>query len=267
MKSSSCVAKLLIALLGITGGTVLSAQVLITVNDANDTLQWIDPHTLTFTNIGPLGVAYDFGDLTWNPNTSTLYMIDGRAARGLYTVNPFTGSTTLIGVHGITDLFGLAYNTANDTLYAASFQTNTLYTLNPATGAATVVGSTSVSLGALAYDSQQGILIGAQDGSGNLYQVNITTGATTLLASAGYTNDSGLTFDPSQNRLLDIDWSGNLFSYDIANGYARTTLLTGLDSHDGLIYIESIPEPGTVSLLLAGLGLLGFRWFRQRARK
>lgn len=269
MKSCIKAACVSLTLSGLAGLAPLQAQVLVTVRETDDMLQQINPQTLTITNIGPLGVTFSFGDLAWNPLNSTLYMIDGRGAQSLYTVNLTTGTATLVGPHGITDLFALAFNTLNNTLYAGSFSTpNTLYSLNPATGAATAIGSTGISnFGGLAYDSQRNILIGISDGTGNLYQINISNGATTLLASPGATNDSGLTYDPVQNRLLDIDYSGNLFSYDIANGYARTTLLAGLGSHDGLAYIAVIPEPGTLALLLSGLGLLGARWAGRRGRQ
>ncbi|MEW6249723.1 MAG: PEP-CTERM sorting domain-containing protein [Planctomycetota bacterium] len=51
-----------------------------------------------------------------------------------------------------------------------------------------------------------------------------------------------------------MDWSGNLFRYDISAGYARTTVMTGLAAHDGLIYI---PEPAALGLL--ALGVLALR--------
>jgi hypothetical protein len=244
-------------LFGSIGGGPLPAQVFVTVDNTRSVLQKIDMPTLTITDIGPLGVTFSYGDLAWNPYTSTLYMVDGRGAQSLYTVNVTTGAATLVGSHGITDLFGLAFDTLNATLYATGFNNTTLYSLNPATGAATAIGSTIVRLGALAYDSRRDMLVGFNDGPGDLYQVNINTGATTLLASPGSNNDSGATYDPGLDRLFDADVNGNLYSYHIASGYVRTTLLSGLATHDGLANISAVPEPGTFALLMTGLVLVG----------
>lgn len=250
---------------GMLGAFSLPAQVVLTVDDNNDMLQSINLQTLAFTNIGTLSVSYSFGDLAWDPATQTLYMIDGRGAGGLYKVDVTTAQATLIGLHGITDLFALTYDTANNTLYAGSFATPfVLYTLNVSTGAATAVGNTGVAIGDLAYDSSRNLLIAINDGTGKLYQIDTATGAATLLASPGYTNNSGLTYDPVNDRYLDIDHSGFFYSYDITNGYARTTLLSGLSSHDGLVYLASVPEPSTWLLLGAGAALV---WWRRRDRR
>ena len=169
-------------------------------------------------------------------------------------------------VYGITDLFGLAYDTQNNTLYATGFNNTTLYSLNSLTGAATAIGSTTVRLGALAFNSQLNMLLGVNDGTGDIYQVNITTGATTLLASPGYTNNSGATYDSVLNRLFDIDVNGNFFRYDITNSYARTTLFT-TGTFDGLAYIAAVPEPASAALVVSGLALLGGLARRQIPRR
>lgn len=240
------------------GAVRLPAQIALTVRDSDDMLQSIDLATLAITNVGPLGFNYSFGDITWNPVASTLFVVDGRGSNSLFRYDPASGLSTFIGTHGIQDLFGLAYNTDNDTLYGATFSgTLALYTLDQNTGVATLVGNTGVGFGGLAYDSTRHMLIGINDGSGQLFQINTTTGASTLLASPGGTNDSGITFDPVTNRLYDFDFNGNLTSYDIANNFARTTLLSGQGAHDGIAIVTSpIPEPATWTQLGAGLGTL-----------
>jgi hypothetical protein len=244
-------------LFGLADPLALRAQFFLTVDNGSGSLKKIDQQTLAITNIGSLGVTFSFGDLAWNPNTSTLYMIDGRGAQGLYTVNVTTGAATLVGTHGITDLFGLAYNTQNNTLYATGFNNTTLYSLNPTTGAATAIGSTGVRIGALAFNSQLNVLVGVNDGTGDIYQLNLTTGASTLLAQPGYTNNSGATYDSVLNRLFDIGVDGYLYSYDIANGYTRSTLLSSAGTFDGLAYIGAIPEPASAALVVSSLVLVG----------
>ncbi len=246
------------------GGVELWAQAspptVLTIRATDNMVQSVDLTTLAVTNVGVLpGINYSFGDITWNPVTSTLFVVDGRGSNSLFRYNPATGTAVLLGTHGIPDLFGLAYDTLNNTLYGATFSgTLALYTLDQTTGVASFVGNTGVAIGGLAYDSAHDILIGINDGAGNLFQINRTTGAATLLASPGGTNDSGITFDPVNNRLLDFDFNGNLFSYDIAQGYTRTTLLSNQGAHDGIAFITSpIPEPGTLGLLGAGLALFG----------
>lgn len=255
------VRKFIVILLGLlmgSGAVILPAQTAptaFTVRDTDDMLQSVNLTTLAVTNVGPLGINYSFGDITWDPVTSTLFVVDGRGSNSLFRYNPASGTAILLGTHGIPDLFGLAYDTANNTLYGATFSgTLALYTLNQTNGVATFVGNTGVSIGGLAYDSVHNILIGINDGSGNLFQISTATGAATLLASPGSTNDSGITFDPVNNRLLDFDFSGNLFSYDIANNYTRTTLLSGQGAHDGIAFVTSaIPEPATYVEFAVGL--------------
>jgi hypothetical protein len=255
------------------------AQTLVSVANYNSSLlQAIDLPTLTVSNIGNFTNAFSYGDLAWNSRTNTLYMVDGwGGTKGLYTVNLATGATTLVGVHGVTDMFGLAYDSANDTFYASSAAyadgTTKLFRLNPLTGAATLIGptylpgtTTYVALGGLAYDSRRDMLIGIHDGNinGELYQIDVTTGQLTLLATPGGNNNSGLTYDPVNDRLLDADVSGDLYSYDIANGYTRTVLATGLLAHDGLAFISAIPEPSAWILLGGGLAVIGLRFLRRR---
>jgi hypothetical protein len=80
-----------------------------------------------------------------------------------------TGAATRVGSHGITDMFALAYDTANDTLYAESQSTQNLYSLNTLTGAATLIGSSGITVvGGLAYRADINTLFLMQSGGGAL---------------------------------------------------------------------------------------------------
>ena len=126
--------------------------------------------------------------------------------------------------------------------------------MNLATGAATLLGLSGTSgFGGLVENTGTGQLVGINDGGGSLYTVNKGTGAGTLLASPGSNNDSGLTYDPATGFYWDVDWSGNVFKIDPSNSYARTTVMSGLASHDGAAIVAT-PEPMSIAAL--GIGAL-----------
>ena len=89
------------------------------IDDNTNTLLRIDPTTAAVTVVGPTGIsAGDFGDLSYNPADGKLYWVAGRDNDNLYTIDPATGLATLVGFHGIDDLFALAWDTKNNVLYA-----------------------------------------------------------------------------------------------------------------------------------------------------
>ena len=153
----------------------VQAGTLYAVRESDDTLVSIDTDTLAYTVIGPLGVSFEFGGLTYDPNSQILYMIGGRGNNNLYTVNRTTGQATLVGSHGINDLFGLAFDSTNNVLYATQFAGGSnLYSLNTSSGASTFIGNMGIGMGGLAYNSATDTLIGVNDGSGVLYSINRT---------------------------------------------------------------------------------------------
>jgi hypothetical protein len=249
---------LLLVLVFVAGGeSAQAAGLLYTVRDSDDHLIAIDTETLAQTDIGPLGVTFQFGGLGYDPVSDKLYMIGGDVNPALYTVNRLTGAATLIGNTGLTRLFGLDYDTANGVLYASQYAPSSpaLYSLNKTTGAATLIGQLSgTGFGALAYDPSNDRLLGLTADLGDLYEINPNTAATNLLSDGPHLDDGGLAFDLQHGLIWAIDNSGGLFSYDPAANYARSTRLSGIGAHDGLAFV--IPEPGSVGLVvLAGGGL------------
>jgi hypothetical protein len=198
--------------------------------------------------------------MAYDKNSSTLYMIGGRGNNNLYTVDVVTGQASLVGSHGIGDLFGLAFDTTNGVLYATQFSGGSgLYSLDTTTGDATTINSAMLNpIGGLAYDSMRDMLVGMEDGVGILHNINRLDGSQDLLFDGDYINDSGLAYDSDLDLYWGVDWSGNLYSYNPTTG-ERLSLLSGLGAHDGLAYVSTVPVPAAIWLFGTGLlGLMGY---------
>jgi len=202
------------------GTCSIAARMLVAINDENGHLERIDADTLTVTDIGPLGVSYAFGDCMFNPSDSKLYMVDGRGASGLYTVNVATGQASLVGIHGISAMEGLAFHPPTNKIYGTSFDVLNLYSMNATNGAATAIGSINFNFQGLAWDSRRSIMV-AYNGN-TMFSVDVTTAAMTALASVGPIGDFGMTYDPVLDRFWVVDFNGQIFQFDPNNGFAQT---------------------------------------------
>jgi hypothetical protein len=142
----------------------------------------------TCANIG-LGVAdgHSFTGLEYVGSTLYGAGIDtGGGPSSLYTLNPTTGASALVGATGVNlPLAGLAYDQGSATMYGITGgPTAALYRLNLATGAATLVGLSGIQAGSLEF-GLTGVLFAGGTGSnaGNLYSINRTTGVATLVGN------------------------------------------------------------------------------------
>ena len=216
------------------GSDTLCRSFLYTVRTGDDILVRFDLEDLVFEDIGPLGVGFDFGEVAWDAGRGVMWMIDGRPREALYTVDVRTGTATEVGVHGVTDLFGLAVDPVSGTLYGSGESPAGWYELDPLTGAARFIGDPRYAMDGLEYDSVRGRFIALAAGGGDLTEVDPLTGTATFLANEGWVNNCGLAVDPVLDLILAIDWSGSLYSYDPADSYRRVEVLSGLGAHDGL---------------------------------
>jgi hypothetical protein len=241
-----------------------SAGTLYGVEDSSDTLFFIDPVALEPVTIGPLGVDGAFGDLAYDEGSGTMYWVGGRDNNSLYTIDLNTGVATLVGEHGINDMFALG--TVEGGVYGEAINWtigHAVYSLNTTTAAPTLLGTNAVYPGGMDWDpdGERMILLGA--GLGSIYSI-IPDGSVTLLSTGPSIGDCDIAYDGDRGIFWAADTAGNLYQYD--GSWARTTLLTGLGNVAALEYVPdagpTIPAPG--ALLLAGTGLLSLLRCRRK---
>ncbi len=87
-----------------------------------------------------------------------------------FPIEPEHGAATLVGMHNINDLFGLAFDSSTNTLYGTQFSSSRgFYTLTQSHGAATFIATIGVGIGGLKYNSADNELVGTNDGSGKIH--------------------------------------------------------------------------------------------------
>lgn len=177
----------------------------------------------------------------------------------LRTLDPFAGTSTLIGLSGVDEIEGLAYD--GTTMYAVEGGNadGDLYTVDLGTGAVTVVGNTGIRAGSLEFGPDGRLYAGGvgPDG-GNLYTINTSTGASTLVGATGFGAVSGLAlvddsvFDCT-TTVLGADGQGgvpgNLYSFDPLSGALIATVgavgypVTGLADHPVTCALWGVTSP------------------------
>lgn len=135
------------------GGNVSSDLYILDPSDASETVVGNTGHALT-------GLAFDPTDGTLYGSTSNNSPSN---ARSLVTVDPLTGTTTLVGGFGIGSdtLADIAFD-SNGVLYGYSATGHKLHTVNLGTGAATQVSATTIVGGAgfgMDFDSEDNLFV------------------------------------------------------------------------------------------------------------
>lgn len=206
------------------GACTVQAHTLFTINQSTGHLERIDPDTFTVTDIGPLGVSFAFGDCMFNPSDSKLYMVDGRGAFGLYTVDLVTGHATLVGLHNVSAMEAIAFHPPTSRIFGMSIDVFDFFSINATTGAATPIGPIGFNFQGMAWDSTRNQMVG-YNGS-QMFSINVATGAMTSL---GFTSisvvDFGMTYDPVIDRFWVVDFSGRILQVD-PNGLSSTIVAT-----------------------------------------
>lgn len=204
-------------------------------NSTASVLQKIDLDTGALTDIGPTGVGYNFGDLAWDRVAQKLYMVDGRGAKSLYVMDTTTGAATLIGPHGLNDLFSIGV--APTGLYGiAQTAGNVLYKLDTTTGAATQVAAIAPTVNGymegLVYDSAHDRMM-SMNNNGEFHVVDVTTAGVAKLAGNTDMNDFGMTYDPYVDRYYTMDYNARLQAFD-STSFAPTVVKSALGSHSSI---------------------------------
>jgi outer membrane protein assembly factor BamB len=163
-----------------------------------------------------------------------LYVAD--LSSRLYTLDPATGSSHLVGAVGIASVTDIAFH--GQTLYGITF--GQFLRLNPDTGVGTIIGAIGggFSTNGLAVASD-GIIYAGTNG-GQLIRINPVTGAGTLvgLFGGGLTSSGDLAFDSNDVLYGSLNSGGSvvLARIDRNTGVATVIGPTGLSTVYGIAF-------------------------------
>lgn len=219
-------------------------------------LDSINPHTGAVSVIGPTGFTdcSSPSSPTCGPNSQlsfgsaggTLYATD--FANNLFTVNPITGSATLVGATGIPAVPFIPVSTNPDGSF--NFYDENLFGVG---------GSLYVNFDAATFNPATSQVTTAILPA--LYRIDVNTGQATRIAST----DLGLITILNLNGTVYgfNGLSNQVVTLDVSNG--TTTAVSNIDPSAGLIGgAAGVPEPSSVAL--AAIGLMSVAIHRRRTR-
>ena len=143
----------------------------------------------TATGIGAtISNGASFNGMEWVGSTLYATAIAGPGGSStLRTLNPFTGTSTTIGLTGFGPIAGLAFDPLSGIMYGITGgATGNLLRLNLTTGAATLIGPTGFRAGSLEV-GPDGLLYGGGTNTDEfkIFRINPATGASTLVGTTG----------------------------------------------------------------------------------
>ncbi len=255
--------KVALSLVGLVVGLSLASEAAsaptLWVVDAGQKLGKIDVATGAVSGVVNTGIT--FTDIAFDPS-GTLW---GISFFQLFTVNPTTGASALVGdLNAGQSLNSLVFG-ADGTLWAAG---SGLFKLNQTTGAATLIGNTgNQSAGDLAFVNGDLLL---STTANTLVRLNTVTGTGTTIGSFGTANVYGLA-TPDNNTLYGLSGT-QVFSVNpisaVGSGFVSYAG-HGLGVAYGSTFVSEaipVPELDSYALLLAGLGIVGMAVRRQTQR-
>jgi len=232
----------------------------------------VNTSTGVITHIGSTGVT-NIADLTSN-QTTTIWGIQA-STDDLVTINPITGAGTVgptitgTGLSASDPIYSIAWDPVTGILYGntskgAGATADTLYSINPTTGAAALIGQIGINdIYALGF-GQDGTLWGVEnaDDNGGLVDINLTTGTGTLTGDTGVQGIFDIASDPSGSGF----YAGESNTFALYKLNVSNATATEVGSYQSVANIAGLaflgaaqtPEPDSVVLLTAGLGLIGF---------
>lgn len=120
---------------------------------------------------------------SFRAGAASVFVHTYEASSQLYSIDPDSGATTLVGAMGVSFMTDLAFS-PNSQLFGITF--TSLYSVNRSTGAATPIGSLGVSNMVGLDFATDGKLYGVSQTSGEFYRIDPASGAATLLFSTPF---------------------------------------------------------------------------------